>query len=253
MHGAKGWRSRVSGGDYSDGKQPLMNKTKQQTGHAHKAERLASYEGDLDVRRGSPRAATILAAAFCAIVVAVCAMGCSSSEAPVSNEAATKPAEPAVPEDVQSAASAFLGKETTVLVFGDLAKTGTRQLLAANVVPKTPKNNLPGTIVTRAVLAEESNGSWHELLRCDEHLKNEKGYLGGSPIEPVAGWRLQFEQNAIEGFHLYLTPVKGNDDPHVLPLAVRWNPAVKRYQTLDRNYEHFVPEAASLGPARSHF
>jgi hypothetical protein len=43
------------------------------------------------------------------------------------------------------------------------------------------------------------------------------------------------------------------DDTHVLPLAIRWNPAVKRYQSLDRNYEHFVPEAASLSPSRSHF
>src|SRR5262249_53449107 len=102
-------------------------------------------------------------------------------------QTAAKPAEPSVPEDIQSAADAFLGKETTVLVFGDLAKTGKRQMLAANVVPKTPKNNLPGTIVTRAVLAEESDGNWHELVRCDEHLKNQKGYLGGSPLEPVAG------------------------------------------------------------------
>ena len=180
--------------------------------------------------------------------------GCDSSQTPSSNaQTAAKPAEPVVPEDIQSAADAFLGKETTVLVFGDLAKTGKRQMLAANVVPKTPKNNLPGTIVTRAVLAEESEGSWHELVRCDEHLKNEKGYLGGSPLEPVAGWRVQFEKNDIEGFHLYLTPVKGTDDPHVLPLAVRWNDKVKRYQTLDRNYEHFLSEASSLGPARSHF
>jgi hypothetical protein len=184
-------------------------------------------------------------------VASILVAGCDSSQSS-SSQTAAKPAEPAIPDDVQSAADAFLGKETTVLVFGDLAKNGNRQLLAANVVPKTPKNTLPGTIVTRAVLAEESGGSWHELVRCDEHLKNEKGYLGGSPIDPVAGWRVQFEQNAIEGFHLYLTPVKGNDDPHVLPLAVRWNPAVKRYQTLDRNYEHFLTEAASLGTARSH-
>jgi len=184
-------------------------------------------------------------------VVSILAVGCGSSQSS-SSQTLAKPAGPAVPDDVQSAADAFLGKETTVLLFGDLAKNGNRQLLAANVVPKTPKNALPGTIVTRAVLAEESGGSWHELVRCDEHLKNDKGYLGGSPIGPVAGWRVQFEQNAIEGFHLYLTPVKGNDDPHVLPLAVRWNPAVKRYQTLDRNYEHFLTEAGSLGPARSH-
>ena len=196
------------------------------------------------------RAAVVFAAVAFSIA-SILTAGCGSSQTS-SSQTAAKPSEPAIPDDVQSAADAFLGKETTVLVFGDLAKNGNRQLLAANVVPKTPKNTLPGTIVTRAVLAEESGGSWHELVRCDEHLKNEKGYLGGSPIDPVAGWRVQFEQNTIEGFHLYLTPVKGNDDPHVLPLAVRWNPAVKRYQTLDRNYEHFLTEAASLGTARSH-
>ena len=196
------------------------------------------------------RAAAVVGALMLG-AVSISVVGCHSSQSS-SSQTAAKPAELAVPDDMQSAADAFLGKETTVLVFGDLAKNGNRQLLAANVVPKTPKNALLGTIVTRAVLAEESGGSWHELVRCDEHLKNDKGYLGGSPIDPVAGWRVQFEQNAIEGFHLYLTPVKGNDDPHVLPLAVRWNPAVKRYQTLDRNYEHFLPEAGSLGPARSH-
>ena len=220
--------------------------------NAHNAKGLAAGERDSNTQTWMPLASRILTAGVCLAAIAVGLAGCGTSQTPASNEAATKPAEPAVPEDVQSAATAFLGKDASVLVFGDLAKTGTRQLLAANVVPKTPKNVLPGTIVTRAVLAEESNGNWHELVRCDEHLKNEKGYLGGSPIEPVAGWRVQFEQNAIEGFHLYLTPVKGNEDPHVLPLAVRWNPAVKRYQTLDRNYEHFVSEANSLGPARSH-
>ncbi len=220
--------------------------------NAYNAGRVASYEKDLDARAGLPFFARILSTALCLAAIAAGIAGCGSSETPASKEAA-KPAEPAIPDDVQAAAAAFLGKDATVLTFGDLAKTGTRQLLTANVVPKTPKNTLPGTIVTRAVLAEESNGSWHELLRCDEHLKNEKGYLGGSPIDPVSGWRIQFEQNAIEGFHLYLTPVKGNEDPHVLPLAVRWNPAVKRYQALDRNYEHFLPEASSLGPARSHF
>jgi hypothetical protein len=220
--------------------------------NAYKAGKLASYEEGSNAQARLSFAAKILTVGICFAAIAAGAAGCGSSETPGSKEAATKPAEPAIPEDVQAAATAFLGKDASVLVFGDLAKTGMRQLLAANVVPKTPKNVLPGTVVTRAVLAEESNGSWHELVRCDEHLKNEKGYLGGSPIEPVAGWRVQFEQNAIEGFHLYLTPVKGNEDPHVLPLAVRWNPAVKRYQTLDRNYEHFVSEANSLGPARSH-
>src|SRR5262249_12354839 len=54
---------------------------------------------------------------------------------------APKPTALAVPEEIQSAAQSLLGAETQVLLFGDLAKTGKQQFLAANVVPKTSKNN----------------------------------------------------------------------------------------------------------------
>jgi len=163
----------------------------------------------------------------------------------------TKPSEPPVPPDVQAGADALLGSETTVLLFGDLAKTGKQEFLAANVVPKTPKNTIPGTVVTRAVIAEKQGDQWDELFRCDEYLKNSKGFLGMTPLEPVAGWRLQYEQDPEKGLALYLTPVKGVEDRHVLPIGVRWNPAVKRYQSLDRSYEHFLLEAPSLGNTRS--
>lgn len=179
--------------------------------------------------------------------------GCGTSTAPKPEEpaVATKPAEPAVPDDVRSAADSMLGSEAQVLAFGDLAKTGKQQVLVANVVPKTPKDNITGTIVTRAVIAENDRGQWQELFRCDEHLKNAKGYLGMTPIEPVSGWRLQFEQDAAKGLTLYLTPVKGMDDKHVLPIGVRWNPKTKRYQSLDRTYEQFLSESPSLSTARS--
>jgi hypothetical protein len=160
-----------------------------------------------------------------------------------------KPAEPAVPEEIQSAAQSLLGVEAQVLLFGDLAKTGKQQFLAANVVPKTPTNNAPGTIVTRAVIAENKDGQWSEILRCDEHLKNSKGYLGLTPLLPVTGWRLQYEQNPEKGLQLYFTPLKGIGDMHVLPIGIRWNPATTRYQSLDHSYEHFLLEAASMGSA----
>ncbi len=158
-----------------------------------------------------------------------------------------KPTEPAVPEEIQSAAQSLLGVETQVLVFGDLAKTGKQQFVAANVVPKTPTNNQPGTIVTRAVIAENQDGQWSEIFRCDEHLKNAKGYLGLTPLSQVTGWRVQYEQDPVTGLQLYFTPLKGTGDAHVLPIGVRWNPATKRYQSLDRTYEHFLLEAPSLG------
>jgi hypothetical protein len=186
------------------------------------------------------------------VTMTICfSTGCGPDAAAPKSEpdaAEAKPVEPAVPEEIQSAAQSLLGTETQVLTFGDLAKNGNQEFLAANVVPKTPKNNLPGTIVTRAVVAENQDGKWSEILRIDEHLKNSKGYLGLTPLAQVTGWRVQFEQDPVKGLQLYFTPLKGTgDDAHVLPIGVRWNPSTKRYQSLDRTYEHFLLEAPTLG------
>jgi hypothetical protein len=201
------------------------------------------------VRSAAATAGTsLLAVVFAAALIA----GCGSKPAPKPAEpVATKPAEPEVPADVQGAAEALLGSETKVLAFGDLAKTGKQQLLAANLVPKTPKNEITGTIVTRAVIAENDNGQWAELFRGDEYLKNAKGYLGLTPLAPVSGWRVQFEQDPVLGLTLYMTPVTGMEDKHVLPIGVRWNPKNKRYQSLDRTYEQFLLESPSLTTQRS--
>src|SRR5437879_8313626 len=177
--------------------------------------------------------------------------GCGADASKPAPQAETKPAEPAIPEDIQLAAKALLGSESQVLAFGDLAKNGKQEFLAADVVPKTPTNNLPGTIVTRVVVAENTDGKWAEVLRCDEHLKNQKGFMGLTPLVPVTGWRLQYEQNDEKGLQLYFTPLKGAIDTHVLPIGVRWNPAKKRYQSLDRTYEHFLLDSPSKQDARS--
>jgi len=183
-------------------------------------------------------------------VSGLCTSGCDSTPPKPAAEAA-KPAEPAIPDEMQEAAKAILGREAQVLAYGDLAKTGKPEILAANVVPKTPQNQIPGTVVTRAVVLEKDDGKWSEILRADEHLKNAHGFLALSPRDSIGGWRLQWEQNAEKGLQLYFTPVKGNSDPHVLPIGVRWNPETKRYQSMDRSYEHFLLESPSLGEARS--
>ncbi|PYU86923.1 MAG: hypothetical protein DMG51_03975 [Acidobacteria bacterium] len=113
--------------------------------------------------------------------------GCGADAPKPAAQAGTKPAEPVVPEEIQLAAKALLGSESQVLAFGDLAKNGKQEFLAANVVPKTPTNNLPGTIVTRVVVAENTDGKWAEVLRCDEHLKNQKGFLGLTPLA-ISRW-----------------------------------------------------------------
>jgi hypothetical protein len=186
----------------------------------------------------------------CALSCCLILVGCDSTPnrpAP----AAAKPAEPSIPQEFQDVAKSILGREAQVLAYGDLAKTGKQQVLAANVVPRTPQNTIPGTVVTRAIVVENNDGKWSEILRADEHLKNVNGFLALSPIDSISGWKLQWEESADKGLQLYFTPVKGNTDPHVLPVGVRWNPQTKRYQSMDRSYEHFLLESPSLSDVRS--
>jgi hypothetical protein len=194
-------------------------------------------------------------------VVALAAWSCgSSSPAPAAGAAdksaqngAAKdsaapgvPTKPAVPDDMQKAAETALGSETEVLLYGDLAKNGSRQILAVNRMKPTPQVTLPGTVITRGVILENIGGTWKEILRCDEHLENPKGFLGNIPLAPVNGWRLQYEQDEAKGLLLYFTPAADPKGARMLPVEVRWNTKVKRYQSMDRNFENFLYELPAL-------
>jgi hypothetical protein len=176
---------------------------------------------------------------------------CGSEGTKPAVQAESKPAEPVVPPEMKDAAQALLGTEAQVLLFGDLANTKKEQMLVANVIPNTPKSVIAGTVVSRAVLAENQDGKWVELFRADEYLKNPKGFLGLTPLQAVTGWKLQYEQNKEKGLTMYFTPVKAGSNEKTLPIAVLWNPATKRYQSLDLHYENFLAEAPSLENPRS--
>ena len=191
-----------------------------------------------------------LAACIGLMMIAVCLQGCGSDEPKPAAEAA-KPAEPAIPEDVQDAAKVMLGSDAQILLYGDLAKTGKQQVLVANVVPNTPKSVVAGTVVTRAVVAENDDGKWVELFRCDEYLKNQKGFLALTPLQAMTGWKLQYENGPTQGMSLYFTPIKSGTSERTLPIAVRWNPETKRYQSMDYSYANFLMEGASLDHPRS--
>ena len=186
-------------------------------------------------------------------VIALCLIfvGCSSEAPKPAEQAEKKAAEPAVPQEIQDAASALLGGDAQVLLYGDLAKNGKQQILVANVLPNTPRSTVAGTVITRAVVAENEDGKWNELMRVDEYLKNPKGYLGLTPLEAVTGWKLQYENSPEQGMSLYFTPVKAGASEKTLPIAVRWNPAVKRYESMDLSYQHFLGEAPTLASPRS--
>lgn len=198
--------------------------------------------------RGSGSAS---ARSLAVIALSLIFAGCGSEAPKPAEQAEKKPAEAAIPQEFQDAASALLGSDAQVLLFGDLAKTGKQQVLVANVLPNTPKSTVAGTVVTRAVIAENDDGKWAEVMRADEYLKNQKGYLGLTPLQAVNGWKLQYENSADKGMSLYFTPIKPGTNEKTLPIAVKWNPATKRYQSMDLTYEHFLGEAPSLENPRS--
>lgn len=141
-----------------------------------------------------------------------------------------------------------MGSETEVLAYGDLSKGGPQQILAINRLKAAPPGvSAEGILLTRAVILQNEGSSWKQIFLCDEHLKNTKGFLGGSPLAPVNGWRLQYEQHD-QGLEMYFTPLMSpkGEGGHVLPVGIRWNPKVKRYQSLDRTFENFLGELPSL-------
>ncbi len=178
------------------------------------------------------------------LMVAAC-MSCSKSAPQQQSAAPQQPVAPPVPEDIQNAANADLGEDAEVVLHGDLADNGRTQALVVNRLKTTPKGTVPGVLVSRATIIEKENGKWNEVFRCDGHLKNPNGFLGGIPLAEVPRWRLQYEQHE-KGLEMFLTPLDKPAGGYVLTIEVRWNPKVKRYESLDRNYEHFLTEVPAI-------
>ena len=182
------------------------------------------------------------------LAAALMLVGAACSESPSTGSAAEKAKAPAaVPADYQKAATRALGEESEVLLSGDLAHNKHIQLLIVNRLPKMPKNVVPGLLVTRAAILEKDGGDWHEIFLADEQLKNSDGFLAGTPPAPVTAWRLSYEQQPT-GLAMYFTPLAQTSTERNETIEVRWNPAKKRYQSLDRDFKHFLSEAPSLGP-----
>jgi hypothetical protein len=188
-----------------------------------------------------------------AIIAAIACVSCSgSSSAPTKQQTeAVRPAAPAIPADIQAAADAALGADTDVLLFGDLAKNGHQQILAVNRVKATPETAIAGIAAVRVAVIESDGGTWKEIFRCDGHLKNAHGFMGGTPLSPVGGWRLQYEQDPQKGLQMYFTPIAKPVGGYIQTIGVRWNPQAKRYQSLDRNYGQFLGEVPSLDTPQS--
>jgi hypothetical protein len=195
-------------------------------------------------------------------VVAFLLVGCKSAQQTTPAEAAAPPAAPAAVPENQQVAEAVLGKQAEIVAEGDLARNGSKQLLVVNRFEKAARGavgaeNSSPIFVTRAVIVQKVDGKWAEELRCDEHLKNPRGYLGGSPAARVTGWRLELKPDTHQGLELRFTPAPAGEDRSSdtvetgRTIVVRWNTRAKRYQSLDQSHKGYLGEVPALETPQS--
>ena len=174
--------------------------------------------------------------------------------------------ETAVPPEMKTVAGMVLGSSAEVVAFGDFAGNGHEQALVVNRIANAPGatggmirgSALPQTAAvpfTRATVIEHDGARWIEVLRCDEHLTNPRGFLSGTPISPVTGWSVQLHAaghggkkdkhavGAVQEFTFAPLQTSGTTAP---PIVVKWNAKVNRYQAFDRANQQFLGEVASL-------
>src|ERR1700693_4677849 len=139
--------------------------------------------------RAHPKKRLSLGLALVLFSLACGACGDATTKIETSGTART----PAVPEEESGAAKAALGSDAEVLLFGALGGAGTQQVVAINRLRSTASTaetrapatgtNVTGTDVTRVsnlnkdIGLNKDHGTWSEVLRCDEYLKNPSGYL----------------------------------------------------------------------------
>jgi hypothetical protein len=187
--------------------------------------------------------------------------GCHPAQqpAPTDVKAAVEAAD--VANEARGVAEATLGKQAEILAHGDLARNGREQLLVVNRIAKgttagTLDANPSPILVLRAAILEKDGGKWSEILRCDEHLKNPNGYLGGSPATRVNGWRLEYSLDAKEGLKMRFTPAQRVDAVNAnaeqrsgqdnATFDVRWNRNAKRYQAFNQSHGSYLNEVPSV-------
>jgi hypothetical protein len=190
-------------------------------------------------------------------------VGCKSVQQEAASEAATRSDAPVVAPEIRGVAEAVLGKQAEIVAHGDLARNGLEQLLVVNPFGNEARGsvgsgNSSAILITRAAVVEKNGGMWAEVLRCDEHLKNPSGYLGGSPSARVSGWRLEIDRDTPQGLELRFTPSEAGQERSSnaaeagnRTIVVRWNTRAKRYQSLDRSHERYLGEAPTLETPQS--
>jgi hypothetical protein len=211
-----------------------------------------------------PRLRTVVG--MLAWMMALPLAGCRTAQQSAPADAKTSSERVDAADEARGVAEAALGKQAEILARGDLALNGLEQVLVINRFSPGASAGAGGAnpeviFVTRAAVLEKNSGRWSEVLRCDEYLKNPKGYLGGPPTGRVTGWQLKFSRDANEGLEMKFTPAERfgaadvnagrRSEQNKVTFYVRWNKSAKRYQLFDQSHERYLSEVPSLETPQS--
>lgn len=193
-------------------------------------------------RRGNP---TVWAGILIWLALALLGAACSQQPA-VSPASRAAKSSSTTQAQYESAAKRALGAESQLMLSGDLAHNGHIELLVVNRLPQAAGHASAGVAISRVAILERNAENWREVFLADDHLKNEKGFLQGTPQEAVSAWRLRYEQGK-GGLEMFFTPLQQPAGYDSATIDVRWNPGKRRYQSFDRKRGYFLAEAPSLG------
>jgi hypothetical protein len=198
----------------------------------------------------------------------VCGAACGNDQKTSTTPAATSVAAPAraVTDEEAAAAKAALGSDAQVWLYGEVGGEGTQQVVAIDALPgaagaqapsyvggKAPQQAAAGAAevkVSRVSILSKANGAWSEVLRVDEYLKNQNGYLRGGPAAAVAGWSLRTSVEPDRRV-LHFTALAPEAAVKNGQVSVAWNAKKKLYQSLDSSGKKFLGETSSLEKSRS--
>jgi hypothetical protein len=153
-------------------------------------------------------------------------------------------------EDCLQAGRQFLGPDAVMLKCGHLSDTGHLEAVAAIRV-RGLKDDKDGIPISKLMILRRDKSQWNLELNVDKEITNSAGYVRSEIIDdshPFPYYRVCLIDNlgncdpskSILG--LTAMSRKGKIVKGEIGIAIRWNPAVGRFQEMEPQGEGFAPE-----------
>jgi hypothetical protein len=148
-----------------------------------------------------------------------------------------------VPQSCVDAAKKVLGNKAEVVRFGHLSGTDALEAVAIVNSNRFVANN-DGMAVSRLAILRLEDGGWKSILDAYKNVTNAEGYVGIDYVDDstINGYRVSFSDEGKSSFTVDIGYLASNGESEGLPMEISWNPAIGRYQEVERGEDVFKPE-----------